>query len=229
MRLMAYAKTIVCFANSQKRGGRCVAGKEFAGGRPGPWVRPVSGRIDRELYDRDRDCGGGRDPRLLDVREVDCERPSPLGHQPENHLIRGGRPWRIVGALAWEALPEWLDHPADLWGRGDRSEGYVNNRVRADRGFGASLHLIAAPRLTLEVGRKTPEEKDRRVVKGGFEYRDVPYRLAVTDPEIEDEYLRRADGEYEIRDAVLCLSLGEEFRGHYYKLIAAVLHKARFA
>src|SRR5713101_5856148 len=36
---MAITKRIVCLANSRKLQGRCVAGREFATGRPGPWVR----------------------------------------------------------------------------------------------------------------------------------------------------------------------------------------------
>ena len=40
-------KRIVCLANSRMLSGRCIAGRELrAGGRPGPWVRPVSGRED---------------------------------------------------------------------------------------------------------------------------------------------------------------------------------------
>jgi len=39
---MKYTRTFVCFANSRKHSGRCVAGKEWLSGRPGEWVRVVS-------------------------------------------------------------------------------------------------------------------------------------------------------------------------------------------
>lgn len=35
-------KRILCLANSRKLSGRCVAGREIANPRLGPWVRPVS-------------------------------------------------------------------------------------------------------------------------------------------------------------------------------------------
>ncbi|MYC34131.1 MAG: hypothetical protein F4X64_13280 [Chloroflexi bacterium] len=43
-------KRIVCLANSRKRGGRCVAGKELLpDDRLGGWIRPVSARHDEEV------------------------------------------------------------------------------------------------------------------------------------------------------------------------------------
>ena len=43
MNVTRTVKRIVCLANSRKRGGRCVAGKELlADGRAGGWIRPVS-------------------------------------------------------------------------------------------------------------------------------------------------------------------------------------------
>ena len=43
-------KQIVCFANSRKLGGRCIAGKEWlADGVLGQWIRPVSDREFEEV------------------------------------------------------------------------------------------------------------------------------------------------------------------------------------
>ena len=103
---MKYAKTFVCFANSRKHSGRCVAGKEWLDGRPGEWVRVVSDWLTHELSATDRRYENGDDPQLLDVK-----------------------------------------------------------------------------------------------------------------------YLSGHDGPYEIPQAVLCVSLGDPFQGHYYKLIASVLHQ----
>jgi hypothetical protein len=47
--------------------------------------------------------------------------------------------------------------------------------------------------------------------------------LTITDPKIWSEYKEKALGKYELKDIYLCLSLGEEFHGFYYKIIAAII------
>ena len=61
-------KRIVCLANSRMASGRCIAGKEVtADGRPGGWVRPVSGWSTGGLSERERQYEDGTEPRVLDV------------------------------------------------------------------------------------------------------------------------------------------------------------------
>jgi hypothetical protein len=38
--------------------------------------------------------------------------------------------------------------------------------------------------------------------------------------------LAEKDGEYKVGNAILCISLGEPYKGHTYKLIAGVFQKA---
>ena len=84
--------------------------------------------------------------------------------------------------------------------------------------------------LSLWVGRKAPSRSDsKRAVRGAFTYRGTTYRLDVTDPVIECDYLARPDGEYQIARPVLCVSLGDPYEGYFYKLIASVLYQERFA
>ena len=81
------------------------------------------------------------------------------------------------------------------------------------------------PLLAAGVGSKAPGHSDsKRIVRGEFNYHGAVYRLAVTDPVIEIKYLSGEDGQYEIPQAVLCVSLGDPFQGYYYKLIASVLY-----
>ena len=138
--------------------------------------------------------------------------------------------WIKQGRLPWPDVSAWLDDPHTLWTLGEESYAGVNNRVSLGREDGKSLHLVGVQRLSLWVGRKAPTHPDaKRAVRGEFSYRGTTYRLDVTDPIVESKYLAGQDGQYEIAQPVLCVSLSEPFEGHYYKLIAAVLYKERFA
>jgi hypothetical protein len=226
---MNYAKTIVCCANSRKWSSRCIAGKEWLNGRMGQWVRPVSARATHELSDKECRCQDGNTPRLLDILTVPCCEPEPLPHQRENHVIHSGSPWHKQGELPWDILWDWLDTPKTLWKLGQKSHTGINNRVAVGQEDGNSLYLISVERLMLFVGCKSPEVKSKRTVQGMFGYRGATYRMDVTDPVIEREYLSQGDGLYDIYDPALCISLGDPFEGHYYKLIAAIFYPERFA
>lgn len=161
---MKYGKTIVCFANSRKTSGRCIAGKEWRNGMPGEWVRPVSRRTTHEISEEERKYEDGRDPQLLDVILVPCESHQPLPHQRENHVIDSGCRWTSKGTLAWKNISGWLDQPQTLWGTGQGSYSGLNNRVAIGHEDGSSLYLIAVERLRLLVGRKAPEYPDSKRV-----------------------------------------------------------------
>lgn len=226
---MQYIKPIVCFANSRKTAGRCIAGKEWQDGKPGDWIRPVSDRPSHEISEEERRYEEGSDPLLLDIINVPCERHLPVAHQRENHLIDPGYYWAKQGQLAWLDVQAWLDSPATLWGVGEGSYAGLNNRVAIGQEDGASLYLVAVERLRLLVGRKAPEYPDsKRAVRGEFSYRGATYRMDVTDPVIERNYLAKTDGQYDVQNPVLCVSLGDPYQGYFYKLVAAVLYPDRF-
>lgn len=125
------------------------------------------------------------------------------------------------GTLAWKDISGWLDQPDTLWGTGEGSYAGINNRVAIGREDGASLYLISVERLQLLVGRKAPEYPDsKRAVRGEFSYQGFTYRMDVTDPIIERKYLGQADGQYDIANPVLCVSLGDSYQGYFYKLVA---------
>lgn len=52
------------------------------------------------------------------------------------------------------------------------------------------------------------------------------YRLWVTDPGYERAYLAKPDGEYELGESFLTVSLGEPHNDACYKLIAAIIGRA---
>ena len=161
---------------------------------------------------------------------MSCDSHQPLSHQRENHVIDPDSYWKKQGRLPWEDIQAWIDTPNTLWNLGQRSYSGLNNRVATGQENGTSLYLISVERLRLLVGRKTPEYPDsKRAVRGEFVYRGTNYRMDVTDPVVESKYLLQADGQYDILRPVLCISLGDPYKGYFYKLIAAVLYPERLA
>lgn len=228
---MTYTKTIVCLANSRKPGGRCVAGREVGSGQFGSWVRPVSARTGQEVSWDERHYNDGRDPALLDIIEIPFTTAQPQHHQIENHLIDPQYYWQKRGTVSWQRIQSAVETVGGpLWLNGFSSSNGENDRVPEAQAhtLGRSLYLVRPEQLVLHVategGMYGPP---RRRVRAAFRLEGSAYRIVVTDPIVEAECLREPDGQYEIEDALACVSLSEAFNGFAYKLAAALFTKGR--
>lgn len=220
---MTYVKRIVCLANSRKMSGRCLAGKVALPAGWGQWIRPVSGRASEELSEEERRYADGRDPRVGDVIAIPLREARPHAYQQENHLIDERDHWTWVRTVQWLELVAAVDAvTGPLWQNGHSSYNGQNDRVPVDiaNGLKASLYLIRPSDVAAVV---SPEWERRRRVRVEFTLAGAPYRLAVTDPLAEREYLQKQDGSYGVPEALLCVSLGEPYEGHAYKLVAAII------
>lgn len=228
---MQGVKRIVCLANSRKLRGRCVAGREWDDGQIGPWIRPVSDRENQEVSEYERQYPDGSDPRVLDILDVPVLGPIPTNHQRENWLLDPEYYWERVGNLSWADLPSFVDSPiAPLWVDGYSTYHGLNDEIPLDTidSLSNSLTLIHVDALQMSVFK--PGEafgNTKRRVQGIFEHAGVAYRLWITDPAIEREYLARPDGQYHSGESFLTISLGEPFNESCYKLIATVFTNRR--
>jgi hypothetical protein len=224
-----YRKTIICLANSRKLAGRCVAAKEIAGSKIGAWIRPVSRRPTGELSETERRFLNGQDPKLLDVIAISMIEPQPHAFQTENHLIDDRYYWIKCGEAAWHDLKAALDPAAGpLWDNSSSGYNGLHDRVAEGEAHRllSSLRLIEVRDLNIAVAVEGAEAANPlRKVRGRFTHYGVRYCLTVTDPIVEEKSLAGADGEFEIGYAILCISLGEPYKGHAYKLIAGVFLK----
>lgn len=221
-----YTVRIVCLANSRKMSGRCIAGKAWERGRAGAWIRPVSARESHEISERDRGYEDGSGPQLLDIIDIPCKSPAPQQHQSENHLIDDGYYWAKVGSVTWADAARMVDSPASLWNPGFSSGTGSHDRVPINEPIlgSGSLTLIRADEVSVQVVRVGLAGGDaKRTVRAKFGYHGIDYDLRVTDPQVERTFLRQGEGSYAVGEALLCVSLGEPFSGHYYKLVAAML------
>ena len=200
-------KTIVIFANSVKHGEHCVAGKCLA---TREWVRPVSDKTGASLNNAQvmyANKYGKYAVKPMQKIEMYFESHVPLINQPENYMI-SSRLWQQKFNLAPHELGDFLDQPDDLWGYNDRvCYARLANRTISIQ---QSLYLVKAANFSLVLANGK--------FRGQFNYGGHLYSLAITDPLISE---KQADGIS--NTPILCISLGEEFNGNCYKLIANIL------
>ncbi len=223
---MQRVKRIVCLANSRKLHGRCIAGREWDNTQAGPWIRPVSNREHEEVSEYERQYEDGSDPQALDVIDIPVLEHKPRGYQTENWLLDPEYYWEKAGKLSSFDLPALLDEVAPLWIDGYSTYNGLNDYILLEKAVSLenSLRLLHIDRLYLRVCK--PGEafgNNKRRVQGRFAHADREYALWVTDPGFERKYLRKLDGDYEIGECFLTVSLGEPYGGACYKLIAAII------
>jgi hypothetical protein len=218
---------MICLANSNKLGGRCIAGKWLESGKPGAWVRPVSGRPGGSLYFSDyRLDGAVREPRLLDILDIGFDHPVSEPHQPENFLI-AQQPWLKSGTWPVQRLGELGDSVELLWEGGHHGRHGQNDRVpltSLPATLERSLCLVRPKDLKMYVS----EEWGKQKVRARFSTSRGSYILMVTDPVAIYRCKAASGGAIELgSDACLTVSLGEPFQGSRYKLVAAVMMSER--
>ena len=215
-------KRIVCLANSWKPGGYCVAGREILpNGRVEAWVRPVSHRQGEEVSVEEQRYPDGGLPQLLDVVDVPLLVHTPHHHQRENWLLNPRARWKKAGALAPQELSRLADVSAPLWVNGHSTQRGQNDRmpVEVARKVAGSLRLIRVDSVLFEVWN----DGNRDRVRGRFSFNGDEYALGVTDPVCAGRLEAQGAGEHPRGKAWLTVSLGEEFHGYCYKLVAGVI------
>ena len=209
----------VCFANSRKNLGSCIAGKSTV---DKTWIRPVSNRHTHEITNNEQQYEDGEYPKLLDVISImhkghDLSRT----HQKENYLLDEQNCWEKNGELPWDDISNWTDEPLSLWTNGYSSNDGINDRIPVGKEDGTSLYLIKIDNLKIRVFNYREERK----VRGNFKYKNNIYDLKITDPLVENYFKDKSTGYYTVVDEELyaCISLGDPFLGYFYKLIASVI------
>lgn len=229
---MNYTKKIVCLANSRKISGRCIAGKEVLDGNYGEWIRPISKRPTEEISEEEQKFEDGYSPQVLDIVTIPLIKPQPHNYQPENHLIDDNYYWTKEGTITWSDLSEVVDIvPDELWMNESSSCNGIKDRIPEDKvnNLINSLLLIQPDRLIISVNVEGAKfGGGKRKVRSLFELNNHQYKLAVTDPIIESNFLKKEDGEYKIdaEKVYMCISIGEPYYDYCYKLVASIIIKS---
>ena len=222
---MAVTKELVCLANSRKHGGRCVAGIEIESNN---WIRLVSASVSHEVSPRERQYLGGVEPAVLDIVSMSVVAPRPDGFQRENWLLDPAVRWQKEGRVGWTELCSLEQRPERLWVNGYQTAAGCNDCVPVEHrdSLVDSLKLIRVESVTLNVSPALPHATDKRPrVRARFEYGNEEYELKVTDPVYEERLRAKVVGSFQLGESYLTVSLGEEFKGHFYKLVASIVER----
>ena len=205
-----YTKTILCLANSRRPSGRCVAGKEFASGKAGAWVRPVNPNNSDAISEADLQYKNGEFADVLDIVSIPMVEAKPHGHQTENEQIDPRFHWVKQSRATWVQIVEATDNvQGALWLNGDSSYHGTNDKVAQEKAntLKNSLVLIKPSRLSLIVGEESQfGGGSRRRVRASIDFNGQHYNFVVTDPWIEDEYFAGKDGTFQIAESRLLLA-----------------------
>jgi hypothetical protein len=223
---MATTKRIVCLANSRKLNGRCVAGRELVGGEPGQWLRPVSDREHQEVSEYERQYEDGSDPRVLDVIDIPLLGSKPGTFQQENWLLDPDFYWQRVGRVDWDELDRFTGPVAPLWVNGHSTYHGLNDEVPTEQADTLRSSLVLLRAATVRLAVFAPGEafgNSKRRVQASFLHGGSEYRLWVTDPVYERKYLALPNGEHQLAQCFLTISLGEPYKANCHKLVAAII------
>nr|VFK39847.1 MAG: hypothetical protein BECKSD772F_GA0070984_104810 [Candidatus Kentron sp. SD]VFK45295.1 MAG: hypothetical protein BECKSD772E_GA0070983_10519 [Candidatus Kentron sp. SD] len=146
--------------------------------------------------------------------KIELAKPAPLPNQPENFIVGGAR-WVPKGNIGAREIAGYLDQPETLWGIEWASQKGTADRVpfsqieNRDIEIAQSLYLVRVDDL------QTYKDAWNKL-RASFSYNGNAYDLSVTDPHA-DRHLQKTP-----RPGILCVSLGEEFNGYCYKIVAAI-------
>lgn len=228
-------KRIIVLANSIKRNGRCVAGREIGekDGNTRNWLRPISDEVEGALMPQHMVINNGRQLEVLDIVDVPLTSNANDPCHPEDWGV-ANQAWQHVNAFDLDNLLSLEEAPHDLWLE-DRSHtdrvtcGFLQRREHHQ-----SLYLIRPRNLHIRLWKEFNEYKgyNQKKTRALFNYRNVDYNLSLTDPAvIARHYLTFPDvgelpNEFSFPCAdkcLVCVSLTPVLNGYHYKVVATIL------
>ena len=231
-------KRVLVLANSIKKGGRCVAGREvfLRDGRLrlAGWIRPVSNLGEGELLPQHYALQCGGELQILEVVDMVLASHRNDPGQPENWLLAGNRQWKRIGRLSAARVACLGEEPRDLWLESGGHADRISVAAQAGRTPQRSIVLIKPTDFKVRLWRKRNPFRGyvQRRTQAIFSYRNARYGLSLTDPSFNRMHCsdHPAEGEKPrefvpacAEKCLLCISLTPPFNGYHYKVVASVL------
>lgn len=211
----------ICLANSFKEGGRCVAGIEInnnneirmKGVHP-KWIRPVCNSLHGEI-----ETNLVVHLRILDIVEIDTTGfPDDNNYQSEN-VYFSENSLKIIGRYDLEKLKSFSNTRNLIFN--NRNKSVSEYEIES---LSYSLMLVNIKQF--EVIRKTYEDnKSKPQCRLIFTYNNNQYDFPITDPSFLHRFQNKPDLLKPGKEILLCVSLGIEWQGWHYKLVAGIIWK----
>lgn len=229
-------KRVLVLANSIKKGGRCVAGREAATGdrlEVGAWLRPISDAVEGELRPKDMRLDGGGQLEPLDIVDIPVTEHAGDPVHPEDWRVTGEH-WVFIETCTPEALLTLVEEPPSLWLQAGRASDRVATEfLKAARNH-QSLYLIRPEQLRFRYWREFNNFKGyvQKKTRTLFNYRGVAYDMSFTDPQATAKYCKDYPSDDQPAkevtpscgdNCVLCVSLTPALNGTHYKVVATLL------
>ncbi len=213
--------TFICFSNSKKYGERCISGiavgKSDSGhvsflkdnNRP-KWIRPITneqhGEIPAKLV---------KDIKILDIVGLEITQNCPNGYQSENVFFKP-KSLKIVSSIkpSRNNLNKLID------GSHTTLFGNTSKAVSVEQINELNYSLIFIKPQSFEVHENCYAFVRR--ARGRFQYNGVHYDLPITDVSFLQTLINGVPS-FSQDNVYLTISLGIEFEGWHYKLIAGVV------
>jgi hypothetical protein len=221
---MAGKVDILCLANSEKHGQRCLAGVRLD---TGGWIRPVSTREGGALFEDQYTTESGKVVQPLDSVRIHFDQYSPKYHQPENWLISNEKSWELLNTELNK--PQLLALNTALQRKGKIFSTKQNSRPKTklkENLSTRSLTLIRPQDVNFYIETNNDRNNQPRTE---FDFDGYHYNLPITDP----RWRQRVNGENpddlpsvndldDDEEVLFTISLGEAFEGFCYKIVAAI-------
>lgn len=224
---MTMEKLFICLANSKKFTERCIAGIELVrSSREGykydivrnennspKWIRPVSGdqggAVSSALVDH---------LNLLDIVRVNVTALTPEGYQSENVLFDDD-PLKIIDKI--QRMPLLIEQLLAV----NISILFINRGAAVSVGDITQLDhsLLFVKPENVEVYQTTSVAGNPQI-RAKFAFNGNTYDLPITDIDFENRFSNNSMLLDSCSHIYFTISLGVEFNGWHYKLIAGVIY-----
>lgn len=217
-------KYILCLANSHKYNERCIAGVELikkdkdtfslvkSDGKI-RWLRPVSKREHGEISSKTTNH-----MKMLDIYELEIIEECPNGFQSENIFINENS-FKFIKSVAPDdkKLNKLIDDQLEFV--------FINNEKAVYKDDIDEVHnsLIFIKPETFRFIRVSNQYVQNQL-RVEFSFKNSIYNLPITDFSFLEEYANNPDVIKGIETIYFTISLGLEFKGWHYKLVAGVIH-----
>lgn len=220
--------TFIVLAKSIKHKKFCIAGKRFANGSVGEWVRPVNATDSSSdaLTYNDIEYSSKQHPELFHITTFSYLKKIPHEIQCENYSIDTSFYWGKLGSFSKSNIDALLDNPTTLWNNGYSSYNGDNDRfpITLVTGPIQSLYFVKVHNLKIRVKREGIDfGNELKRFRGFFTYNSTNYGLIITDPNIYSDYGQLKEDVYDFGDCYITLSTAPHSDGYCYKFIAAVI------